>query len=274
MVLHNCLVQIMSLFNKIFVQVRNVWHRPVLQKLEAMASSSDDVWLRANAQERMDAGRTDIFDSVRAEFHSARYQFATNYTRKANVLDVASGTGYGADILYREGEVKLVYGVEFDPGAVRYSTNRYGSGKVRFLNGDIMNLPFREGMFDVVTSFETLEHIEDDLRALSELHRVLRVGGICIVSTPNNWGCEDHPYHVRDYTYESACERIGRFFRITEVYNQNSGSAGRVENHQQVAGMRLTTDENRYLSECFVIVARKENISATCQDGSSRSSTI
>ncbi len=214
-------------------------------------------WLRRNAQERMDANRTDLFDAVRARFHQARYSLAARYVSDRIVLDVASGTGYGAGMLAREGGARTVYGLELDLDAVRYAVATYAASGIRFLQGSITDMPFRDGMFDCVTCFETLEHVPDEDRMLHEVHRVLKPGGLLIASTPNAWGATDHPYHVRDYTHESLSRSLGRFFIVETLFNQNSGCMGLVTNHGQAAGIVPTDDGNRDLAECFIVVARR-----------------
>ncbi|MBV6624302.1 MAG: class I SAM-dependent methyltransferase [Rivularia sp. (in: Bacteria)] len=60
--------------------------------------------------------------------------------------------------------------------------------RVKFICGDATNLPFEDSCFDAVTMFDLLEHIPDDKTAISEALRVLRPGGILLISTPNeNW---------------------------------------------------------------------------------------
>ena len=63
-------------------------------------------FLENNRRERMDANREDIFAKTRADFHKDRYFFASKYVKDKIVIDTASGTGYGADILYNIGKAK------------------------------------------------------------------------------------------------------------------------------------------------------------------------
>ena len=55
------------------------------------------------------------------------------------------------------------------------------------LRGDATRLPFADGTFDVVVTSEVLEHIQDDVTAISELHRVLKPGGTLGVTVPTWW---------------------------------------------------------------------------------------
>lgn len=63
-------------------------------------------FLENNRREKMDANREDIFAKTRADFHKDRYFFASKYVKDKIVIDTASGTGYGADILYNIGKAK------------------------------------------------------------------------------------------------------------------------------------------------------------------------
>ena len=66
--------------------------------------------------------------------------------------------------------------------------------------GDATDLPFGDGSFDTVVMFQTLEHIPEPARALSEAHRVLRPGGVIVITTPFMWGLHEQPYDFYRYT--------------------------------------------------------------------------
>lgn len=224
---------------------------------EASAPNYEDIWLKENAIERMDASRDDFFDKTRCFFHQDRYRFACEYTENKDVIDCASGTGYGADILEKLGRAKSVVGVEINKEAVEYANKLYGAGNVKFLLGSILELPFEDNSFDIFTSFETIEHVENEKQQLSEVKRVLKHNGLYILSTPNDWNNEFiNPYHVRSYTYESLKSALSDDFEILKIYNQNSGTPNRVENNDQPRSITLTTDNNYHLAECFIAVCR------------------
>ena len=114
-----------------------------------------------------------------------------------SILDIGSGTGTMIGHLARFGDVR---GVDFDPEAIRFCRER-GVIDVELLEGD--GLPFEDERFDVVTSFDVLEHIEDDAQMLAEMRRVLRPGGTLLVSVPALpflWGPQDEiSHHQRRY---------------------------------------------------------------------------
>ncbi|HUT73932.1 MAG TPA: glycosyltransferase [Armatimonadota bacterium] len=152
--------------------------------------------------------------------HVARYRFAARFIDSGDrVLDCACGTGYGSALLAQAGA--CVTGVDRSHTAVRYATYRHGDTGVTFTVADATKLPYPDDFFDVVVSFETIEHIPDDQAFLAEMSRVLKPHGLLIVSTPwQPWSGEIWPYHVREYTrpeYESV---LGERFLIRDLVPQ------------------------------------------------------
>ncbi len=215
-------------------------------------------WLLTNKMERMDANRMDLFQKSRTTFHMDRYDFASSYVKNKIILDVASGTGYGAARLRQKGKANLVYGIEIDTEAVKYSVDTYGNTNVHFLEGSILDIPFKDEMFDVVTSFETIEHIINEERQFSEIRRILRSDGYFILSTPNDWGEGDKsPFHIRSYNYYTLQESISPFFQVMAIFNQNSGTPKRKANHGQPRGIIEINKNNFQTAECFIVIAKK-----------------
>jgi SAM-dependent methyltransferase len=70
--------------------------------------------------------------------------------------------------------------------------------------GSILDLPFADGVFDVVAAFDVVEHAQQDERAMAELVRVLSPGGRLLLSVPAyQWAWSDHDEragHYRRYT--------------------------------------------------------------------------
>jgi len=230
--------------------------RKAFKKIRATHNPAD-AWLIHNKLERMDANRTDIFKPSRADFHKDRYQFACSYVHGEKVLDIACGTGYGSHLLKNEGSATIIYGMDIEYGAIDYANRTYSSPHLNFLEGSITDIPFRDNLFDVVVSFETIEHVENETAQLTEISRVLKPGGLYILSTPNDWGADDKsPHHVRSYTLESLRDSVEKYFDIQNVYNQNSGTPGRKQNHDQPRGIVESSDKNWKTAECYIAVAK------------------
>ncbi len=137
----------------------------------------------------------------------ARRQAAAQFLRDhappdqpLHVLDAGCGTG-GMLELYGKWPDVIATGADLSPDALAFSRSR---GHTRLVNADLGLLPFRTGTFSAVTALDVIEHIADDGRAIREISRVLRPGGILVASVPAYqflWGPHDEAlHHQRRYT--------------------------------------------------------------------------
>ena len=130
--------------------------------------------------------------------HLKRYEFALPYCRGATVLDAGCGVGYGTAHLAQVAE--RVVGVDVSHDAVSYARAHYAGANVEFHVADVLELPFADDSFDVVCSFEIVEHVADAERFVTELARVLKPGGRLVLSTPRADDPNvrpDNPFHER-----------------------------------------------------------------------------
>jgi hypothetical protein len=132
------------------------------------------------------------------------------------VLDVACGEGYGSALIARR--AAHVTGVDIAPAAIAHARARYATlPNLEFRAADCAALPFEDATFDVVVSFETLEHIAAQDAFLDEMRRVLRPGGFIVLSCPNKAEYSDkrdhaNEFHVRElYRDELAAMIVARF---------------------------------------------------------------
>lgn len=111
------------------------------------------------------------------------------------ILDAGCGTGWNLQDLSIFGST---YGVDLSALAVATTRSR----GCRVARGNLLDLPFASSSFDVVTSFDVIYHawVTDDLRAVKELTRVLKPGGILLLKSPALkilWGAHDEAVHSR-----------------------------------------------------------------------------
>lgn len=155
--------------------------------------------------------------------HLHRYHYAAQFCAGKRVLDVACGEGYGSRIMALTAQ--SVVGVDISPEAVAHARGRYGSDTLRFVEASAASLPLEDGSFDVVVSFETIEHHDQHEEMLSEIRRVLRPGGMLVISSPNRqyYSIEpgySNPYHVKELFREELVALIGKHFANQQVYSQ------------------------------------------------------
>ncbi len=159
--------------------------------------------------------------------HYQRYQAIANLSAGKVVLDAASGEGYGADILARQ--ARQVCGLEIDPRAVAQAKGKYPRPNLNFMQGSVASLPFLHRAFDLVVSFETIEHITSELQEafLLEIKRVLKPDGMLIMSTPDKHLYSDVPryknqFHVQEFCRDEFLGFLSRHFKAVRFLEQTA----------------------------------------------------
>lgn len=115
--------------------------------------------------------------------HLRAYDEAVAHAAGRDVLDVGCNTGYGT--LRFMPVAGRVVGVDVSPRAIDAARQRAPDGRPEFVLTSGFNLPFPDDSFDLVTSFQVLEHVPDPVAFLRELERVARPRGTVILATPN-----------------------------------------------------------------------------------------
>src|SRR5271165_5542201 len=155
--------------------------------------------------------------------HLHRYCVARYICAGKDVLDVASGEGYGSALL--AGVARRVVGVEIDVASVTHARNSYAAVNLEFLQGDALALPLADATFDVVVSFETLEHLRNQWSFLNEIRRVLRPEGVLVISTPDRdvYSAPGQPvnrFHVLELSRPEFAALLGDFFVHHRILKQ------------------------------------------------------
>jgi SAM-dependent methyltransferase len=153
--------------------------------------------------------------------HLKRYEFALPWCRGRDVLDAGCGVGYGSAFLAEA--ARRVVGVDRDQAAIAYARERYGGANVEFRVGDLLDLDLPDQSFDVVCSFETIEHVHDVDAFLRQMVRVLRRGGVFLVSTPQagrTTEAPDNPFHHLELSRGDFETLLRRHFDEVELYGQ------------------------------------------------------
>ncbi len=122
------------------------------------------------------------------------------------VLDVGCGPGGNIGILKPFGRVT---GLDQSTYGLSYAKDK---GYEKLLEGDLLNLPFPDESFDMVSSLDVFEHIQDDTTAMRECMRVLKAGGILVATAPAHpflWNEHDlRLHHVRRYASREIKQKV------------------------------------------------------------------
>lgn len=194
---------------------------PSIERLRAAGVAEADArWLADNRAERHDAA-ADSLPIQRTELHLRRYLLAARFANGARSLDAACGTGYGSKLLADHGAA-AVLGVEIDERTIAYAERYHAHDRVRFAAADVTRCPAQDHSIDLVTSFETIEHLRDPAALIAEFLRVLAPGGMLVLSTPNDLGTTD--FHEISLTQHDLDRLLEPGFRITERLGQIAGN--------------------------------------------------
>lgn len=182
--------------------------------------------------------------------HWHRYAFALPLARGRRVLDAACGEGYGSDLLARE--AASVLGVDISEASVRHARERYGRADgASFECADVSALDaLPAASFDLITSFETLEHLAAQERMLDGFARLLAPGGILLVSTPDRRTYSDqtgfrNEHHVRELYREEFEALLAPRFAARRLYGQKllfQGALWRLDGEGRAAACTLAGD--------------------------------
>jgi len=147
--------------------------------------------------------------------HYHRYLMACDLVSGKKVLDAACGEGYGSHLLAAYAE--KVVAVDIDQNSITHAKQRYHRDNLKFIKADVLDIPIPDNSFDVVVSFETLEHLAAHQDLLAEYKRLLNDDGVLIVSTPDKAEYSDktgfeNEYHVKElYRHEFKALLDGYF---------------------------------------------------------------
>jgi len=146
--------------------------------------------------------------------HRAAYAFAIALARgeaHAAILDLGCGTGYGAREL-AEALPRVVAVDRIAPDA------KARHPQCRFIRADAAHLPLQKASFDMVVSFQVIEHLDDPGPYLAALSGLLRPGGVALLSTPNRLESDgENPFHVREYEAGELSLLLERYFGDVEM---------------------------------------------------------
>lgn len=163
--------------------------------------------------------------------HLHRYNAVLELASGKSVLDIACGEGFGSAILARK--ATSVYGVDISAEAISYAKEKYKRYNLNYKQGSIETLDFEDDSFDLIVSFETIEHVEELIqdKFLVEACRVLKKDGLLVISTPDKYLYTDvpnhrNPYHVKEFYFSEYKDFLKKKFKHVEFYNQNFGEYG------------------------------------------------
>ncbi len=169
-----------------------------------MTDHSGNIRFQADHHPLVFSGRfSSLTDYCLHLVHLKAYEEAASLAAGKAILDLGCNNGYGSAVL---GEAcSQVVALDVSPSAIEDARERFGNRGIDFRLYDGRNIPFDNQSFDVVVSFQVIEHLEDTAPYLTEIARVLRPSGVALFTTPNAAIRLDrdmkpwNEFHVREY---------------------------------------------------------------------------
>ena len=162
--------------------------------------------------------------------HLHRLEFAKQFVKNKNVLDLACGEGY---LSYELSKIaKNVVGIDIDKASIQHALEKYHSANLKFVHGSMLQIPLSKEKFDVIICFEALEHVADHETLLSQIKKFLDPSGILLITTPNkslysNPSNEsENKFHKKELDFKEFKDLLTSNFKNFEIINQRvlSGS--------------------------------------------------
>ncbi|MBL8386760.1 MAG: FkbM family methyltransferase [Hydrogenophaga sp.] len=226
---------------------------PLVLPLEKPAEAARLAYPLAALEEERDLHMDMLREAgERSDAHVIRYHLAADLVRAGDrVLDAACGLGYGSYVLSQLTRCHSVTGVDGSDYAIDYARANYAAAEARleYVQGWLPDhlAAWPDHSFDVVVSFETLEHVQDPQGLLAEFSRLLRPGGRIIASVPNDWsdetGEDPNPHHLHVYTLDTLRQQFARHFVRERLHQQIASGCKRRSQGNQWAPLARTLRE-------------------------------
>lgn len=189
--------------------------------------------------------------------HYHRYIMATELVKGKDVLDIACGEGYGAELLAQH--ASSVLGVDIAQEAIDYAQAKYQRPNLQFKQGSCSNIPLESASVDVIVSFETIEHHDQHEEMMLEFKRVLRPHGVLIISSPDKYfytdlSCSLNPFHIKELYKHEFILLLQKHFIHVSSYGQKIIFGSAIFAQEKVSGVNYIEFDNKR-------VKRNNNIS-------------
>lgn len=199
--------------------------------------------------------------------HLHRYAMACELAQQKTVLDIACGEGYGSRLLAQH--AKDVTGVDIDQPSIEEATKKYAGDNIRFIQADVRKTALPDHTYDLVVSFETLEHIAEHETFLHEIKRLLKPGGRLIISTPDKKEYSDkpnyrNPFHIKELYRQEFEALIAGFFAHYQIFQQRSSHSSTImstnlDRYEQYSGDHTHLSKNSNDGWVYLIAIASDN---------------
>lgn len=155
--------------------------------------------------------------------HLLRYEWVKEFIKDKTVLDIACGAGFGSHKMAEEGNAAKVTGWDIDEKTITYAVIKNKHPNLLFQIKDAETFDCNSE-FEIIVSFETIEHLNRPEDFLKNINRALVADGLFFVSTPISSMPEnrkpDNKYHVTEWGFSRFRNMVSQYLTVEEVYLQ------------------------------------------------------
>lgn len=177
--------------------------------------------------------------------HLHRYAILSNCIINKVVLDIACGEGYGSNLLAQN--ASYVHGVDIDEQTIILANKKYKKKNLNYTVGDTSKIPFDNNFFDVVVSYETIEHHDQHHEMIKEIKRVLKPNGKIIISTPDKLFYSDktnfsNKFHIKELYKQEFLNLMSSYFSKTQLLTQQySNGVSIIQDETEISNLTFFT---------------------------------
>lgn len=162
--------------------------------------------------------------SIMALEHWHRYLWAKDFAKNKVVLDIACGEGYGSNLL--ADKAHKVYSCDVSEETVKWAKQKYARDNIKFEVIGLENLHFEKKFFDLITCFETIEHVDNitQKKAINTFGAILKDDGVLLISTPSTdstMHCGHNDYHVSEFSFQNFYDELKSCFKYVKIIGQS-----------------------------------------------------
>ncbi len=199
----------------------------VESNIQAAKQQGREAWFTDN-QARQLTGPYRHHLKKRKDFVESAINDYLEHKDAENAVGLDLGCGDGNNLFWLSDSIKTLYGSDYNLLRLKRA-NALGPDFALFM-ADINDYPVVDGVFDIIFFNHVLEHISNDMGALSEVYRILRPGGLLILGVPNEgaafWqlayrlqpkilASSDHIHHYTAVSIADRCQKVG--FHVKDV---------------------------------------------------------
>lgn len=236
--------------NELFAELRRKDFRPLLGGYETMTMSNAVFHSRA-----VRSSRHPIENDPDPMVHQqlARLLFLSQVLdlKGKRVLEFGCGSGLNCAYLQSQAEVREIVGFDVSPESVALAKKQYPHIRVLCADACDPALSISPGEWDVILSFEVLEHVPNMLAFIANIRRHLAPGGVVFISTPNrrvfSLGHEPSPVnreHLRELYVSEFDELLKQYFSEIDIWGQRFNKGELLDRWKQDVASKITQLQN------------------------------